>query len=39
MHYGTFEPIRVDPGEFVRKVASRGGRAVIVEPGGSHRIA
>jgi L-ascorbate metabolism protein UlaG (beta-lactamase superfamily) len=38
MHYNTFEPIAVDPAEFVAKVAARGGRAVIVKPGGSHRI-
>ena len=33
MHYDTFEPIRVDASEFVRKVEQRGGRARIIRPG------
>ncbi len=38
MHYDTFEPIRVNPREFVEKVVRRGLRAVVVEPGGSYEL-
>jgi L-ascorbate metabolism protein UlaG (beta-lactamase superfamily) len=38
MHYDTFDPIRADAGEFVRKVQARGGRATIVEPGASYEL-
>jgi len=38
MHYDTFDPIRVDASEFVRKVESRGGRAVVVKPGESYEL-
>ncbi|HXV77590.1 MAG TPA: metal-dependent hydrolase [Candidatus Polarisedimenticolaceae bacterium] len=33
MHYDTFEPIKADPNEFVAKVADRGGRALVINPG------
>jgi L-ascorbate metabolism protein UlaG (beta-lactamase superfamily) len=33
MHYNTFDVIRADPHEFVRKVEAAGFRAVVVEPG------
>jgi L-ascorbate metabolism protein UlaG (beta-lactamase superfamily) len=33
MHYDTFELIRADPNEFVRKVEAAGRRAVVVRPG------
>jgi len=39
MHYDTFEPIRANPREFVEKVARRGLRAVVVEPGSSYDLA
>jgi len=39
MHYDTFEPIRANPHEFVEKVARRGLRAVVVEPGSSYDLA
>ena len=38
MHYDTFDVIKVDAGDFVRKVEAAGRRALIVEPGGSHRL-
>lgn len=38
MHYDTFDLIRADPGEFVRKVESRGGRAKVVPPGEGHEL-
>ncbi len=33
MHYNTFEIIQADPKEFVSKVESTGGKAVVVAPG------
>ena len=33
MHYDTFDLIRADAGEFVRKVEERGGKAKVVRPG------
>ncbi len=33
MHYDTFDLIRADPREFVRKVEARGGKAQVVRPG------
>ncbi len=38
MHYDTFELIRADPTEFVRKVEAVGRRAVALRPGASHRL-
>ena len=38
MHYGTFPPIDVDPQEFARKVGQRGGKAVVVKPGGTFEV-
>ena len=38
MHYDTWEPIRADASEFVRKVEARGGRATVVKPGASYEL-
>ncbi|HKQ62033.1 MAG TPA: metal-dependent hydrolase [Candidatus Polarisedimenticolaceae bacterium] len=38
MHYDTFDWIKVDAREFVRKVEAKGGRAVVVPPGGSRTL-
>ncbi len=38
MHYNTFEIIRADPKEFVNKVESTGGKAVVVAPGEAYEI-
>lgn len=38
MHYDTFDIIRADPHEFVRKVAARGLRAVHVAPAGTFAV-
>lgn len=38
MHYDTFDVIKADPQEFVRKVESKGGRAKIVRPGEGHEL-
>jgi L-ascorbate metabolism protein UlaG (beta-lactamase superfamily) len=38
MHYGTFDMIRADPHEFVRKVEAVGGKAMVIKPGGEYRI-
>ncbi len=38
MHYETFDVIRADPGEFVKKVEATGGKAVVVRPGGEYVI-
>ncbi len=38
MHYNTFEIIRADPTEFVSKVESTGGKAVVVAPGETYEI-
>jgi len=39
MHYDTFEVIRADPEEFVRKVKAKGLGAAAVKPGGTFEIA
>ncbi len=39
MHYDTFDLIKVDAGEFVRKVEQRGGRARVLRPGESLELA
>jgi L-ascorbate metabolism protein UlaG (beta-lactamase superfamily) len=39
MHYDTFDVIRADPEEFVRKVGAKGLGAAVVRPGGIHEIA
>jgi len=39
MHYDTFEVIRADAQEFVRKVEARGGQARVVRPGERHEVA
>lgn len=38
MHYDTFDLIRADAHAFVRKVEAAGRRAVVVPPGGHHRL-
>ena len=38
MHYDTFDLIRADAAEFVRKVEGRGGKAKVVRPGETHRL-
>jgi L-ascorbate metabolism protein UlaG (beta-lactamase superfamily) len=38
MHYNTFPYIEVDPEEFVKKVESGGGRAIVVHPGESFQL-
>lgn len=35
MHYDTFDLIKADPAEFVRKVETKGYHAAVVAPGGS----
>jgi len=38
MHYDTFDPIRADAAEFVKKVEAQGGRAAVVRPGASYEL-
>ena len=38
MHYDTFDLIKADPAEFVKKCAARGHKAVAVAPGGSYKV-
>lgn len=38
MHYDTFDFIKADPGEFVKKVQAAGRRAVHVKPGASFEV-
>ncbi len=38
MHYGTFDVIKADPHEFVRKVAALGRSAVVVDPGTDYQV-
>ncbi len=38
MHYNTFDVIKADPAEFVRKVEAAGGRAAHVPPGGVFEV-
>ena len=38
MHYDTFDVIKADAREFVRKVEARGGNAQVVRPGESHEL-
>jgi L-ascorbate metabolism protein UlaG (beta-lactamase superfamily) len=38
MHYGTFDMIKADPHEFVRKVEAAGRKAVVVKPGGHYKL-
>jgi L-ascorbate metabolism protein UlaG (beta-lactamase superfamily) len=37
MHYETFEVIKADPAEFVRKAKEKGYNAVVVKPGAPAR--
>jgi L-ascorbate metabolism protein UlaG (beta-lactamase superfamily) len=39
MHYDTFDWIKADASEFVKKVEAMGKKAVVVQPGGEHRVA
>ncbi len=39
MHYDTFDLIRSDPDEFVRKARAKGLGAAVVKPGGSFEVA
>ena len=39
MHYDTFDVIKVDAAEFVRKVEAGGQKAVVLRPGGSFEVA
>jgi L-ascorbate metabolism protein UlaG (beta-lactamase superfamily) len=39
MHYDTFDLIKADPAEFVRKVQAAGRKAAVVKPGDSYTIA
>jgi len=39
MHYDTFDVIRADAGEFVRKVEAAGRRATVVKPGEVYELA
>ncbi len=38
MHYNTFDLIKADPAEFVRKVEAKGMKAVAVAPGGTWEV-
>ncbi len=38
MHYDTFDLIKADPAEFVRKVEAAGRKAVVVKPGATYTI-
>ncbi len=38
MHYNTFDMIKADPMEFVRKVEAAGRKALAIPPGGEHRL-
>jgi L-ascorbate metabolism protein UlaG (beta-lactamase superfamily) len=38
MHYGTFDMIKADPQEFVRKVEAAGRKAAVVKPGGQYKL-
>jgi len=38
MHYDTFDQIKADPAEFVRKVEAAGRRAAHIKPGGTYAI-
>jgi L-ascorbate metabolism protein UlaG (beta-lactamase superfamily) len=38
MHYNTFDLIKADPAEFVRKVQAAGRSATVVKPGGTFKV-
>jgi L-ascorbate metabolism protein UlaG (beta-lactamase superfamily) len=38
MHYETFEVIKADPAEFVRKAKAKGHKAVVVKPGATYSV-
>ncbi len=38
MHYNTFDLIKADPAEFVKKAEAKGHRAVAVPPGGTYTV-
>lgn len=37
MHYNTFDMIKADPQEFVKKIELAGRRAVVIKPGGEYK--
>jgi L-ascorbate metabolism protein UlaG (beta-lactamase superfamily) len=39
MHYNTFDLIKADPAEFVKKVQAAGRKAVVVKPGATYQVA
>ncbi len=39
MHYNTFDIIKADPDEFVKKATAAGHKAIVVKPGSEHRLA
>ena len=39
MHYDTFDWIKADSAEFLRRVEATGKKAAVVPPGGEHRVA
>jgi L-ascorbate metabolism protein UlaG (beta-lactamase superfamily) len=39
MHYNTFDIIKADPEEFVKKVEAAGRKAVVVKPGSEYKLA
>jgi len=38
-HYDTFDLIKADPAEFVRKAEAKGHHVVVVAPGGTYKVA
>lgn len=38
MHYNTFDVIKADAAEFVKKAQAKGSKAVAVPPGGSYKV-
>jgi L-ascorbate metabolism protein UlaG (beta-lactamase superfamily) len=38
MHYNTFDLIKADPQEFVKKVEAAGRKAVVVQPGSEYKL-
>ena len=38
MHYDTFDLIKADPAEFVKKAEAKGHHAVVVPPGGTYKV-
>ncbi len=38
MHYNTFDIIKADPGEFVRKAIAAGHKATVIKPGSEYKL-